>query len=247
MKEHCSGLIVENCPLFGIPTQIPFLDLTGNLEVRLPTKLGANKKIYWDLVEWFSVPANSGEETEKNAKSRSHQKKANRQRRRQRSPSTSSTEDASSAGYSNSSDSRSESDEATSISEEEITILPAKLKSRVSKTALRNRKQSRHPRKNSSSSSQMTVSGGAESNEGGINNSNDEEEGDNGDSDTSMNSDSQEYFEARDRWIASLYRFMDQRRTPINKAPSIANKDLDLYKLFRASKYNLIRSSPFIH
>nr|CAH8874476.1 unnamed protein product [Trichobilharzia regenti] len=40
-------------------------------------------------------------------------------------------------------------------------------------------------------------------------------------------------FEARDRWIAQLYRFMDERGTPINKAPSLANKDLDLYKLYK--------------
>ncbi|CAH8592181.1 unnamed protein product [Dicrocoelium dendriticum] len=40
-------------------------------------------------------------------------------------------------------------------------------------------------------------------------------------------------FEARDRWIAQLYRFMDEGGTPINKAPSLANKDLDLYKLYR--------------
>lgn len=42
-------------------------------------------------------------------------------------------------------------------------------------------------------------------------------------------------FEARDRWIAHLYRFMDERGTPINKAPSIANKDLNLYKLYKVS------------
>ncbi|CAH8873989.1 unnamed protein product [Trichobilharzia szidati] len=40
-------------------------------------------------------------------------------------------------------------------------------------------------------------------------------------------------FEARDRWIAQLYRFMDERGTPINKAPSLANKDLDLYRLYQ--------------
>ncbi|KAF8567954.1 hypothetical protein P879_03075 [Paragonimus westermani] len=40
-------------------------------------------------------------------------------------------------------------------------------------------------------------------------------------------------FEARDRWIAQLYRFMDEGGAPINKAPSLANKDLDLYKLYK--------------
>ncbi|TPP66306.1 AT-rich interactive domain-containing protein 4A [Fasciola gigantica] len=43
-------------------------------------------------------------------------------------------------------------------------------------------------------------------------------------------------FEARDRWIAQLYRFMDEGGTPINKAPCLANKDLDLYKLYRLVK-----------
>ncbi|KAL3317464.1 hypothetical protein Ciccas_003876 [Cichlidogyrus casuarinus] len=40
-------------------------------------------------------------------------------------------------------------------------------------------------------------------------------------------------FEERDRWIAYLFRFMDERGTPINKAPSVGNKDLDLYKLHK--------------
>lgn len=30
---------------------------------------------------------------------------------------------------------------------------------------------------------------------------------------------------------------MDDRGTPINKAPAIGNKDLDLYKLFKVSIY----------
>ena len=39
--------------------------------------------------------------------------------------------------------------------------------------------------------------------------------------------------EEKDHWIAQLYVFMDDHNTPINKAPSIANKDLDLYKLYQ--------------
>ena len=38
--------------------------------------------------------------------------------------------------------------------------------------------------------------------------------------------------EERDRFVAQLYGFMDERGTPLNKAPSIANKDLDLYRLY---------------
>ncbi|CAL8102979.1 unnamed protein product [Calicophoron daubneyi] len=52
------------------------------------------------------------------------------------------------------------------------------------------------------------------------------------DSDSSSSSSSVD-FEARDRWIAQLYSFMDEGGTPINKAPSLANKDLDLYRLYK--------------
>ena len=39
--------------------------------------------------------------------------------------------------------------------------------------------------------------------------------------------------EEKDRFVAQLYKFMDDRGTPINKAPVIGNRDLSLYKLFR--------------
>ncbi|RUS84764.1 hypothetical protein EGW08_007448 [Elysia chlorotica] len=42
-----------------------------------------------------------------------------------------------------------------------------------------------------------------------------------------------EPFEEKDRFVAQLYKFMDDRGTPINKAPCIGNKDLNLYRLFK--------------
>ncbi|XP_061389883.1 mucin-2 [Musca vetustissima] len=40
--------------------------------------------------------------------------------------------------------------------------------------------------------------------------------------------------EEKDRFVAQLYKYMDDRGTPLNKVPSIQNKDVDLYRLFRA-------------
>ena len=39
--------------------------------------------------------------------------------------------------------------------------------------------------------------------------------------------------ERRDRFVAQLYKFMDDRGTPINRAPTFAGSDLDLFHLFR--------------
>ncbi|XP_033735580.1 AT-rich interactive domain-containing protein 4B-like isoform X2 [Pecten maximus] len=39
--------------------------------------------------------------------------------------------------------------------------------------------------------------------------------------------------EEKDRFVAQLYKFMDDRGTPINKGPTLSNKDLNLYKLFK--------------
>ncbi|KER20133.1 hypothetical protein T265_11252 [Opisthorchis viverrini] len=55
-----------------------------------------------------------------------------------------------------------------------------------------------------------------------------EEESSSSSSPSDSDSSSSVDFEARDRWIAQLYRFMDEGGAPINKAPSLANKDLDL-------------------
>lgn len=39
--------------------------------------------------------------------------------------------------------------------------------------------------------------------------------------------------EEKDHFVAQLYKFMDDRGTPLNRNPTIANKDIDLYRLFR--------------
>jgi hypothetical protein len=39
--------------------------------------------------------------------------------------------------------------------------------------------------------------------------------------------------EEKDRFVAQLYKFMDERGTPINKTPNVGGKDLDLYNLYR--------------
>lgn len=47
-------------------------------------------------------------------------------------------------------------------------------------------------------------------------------------------SDDEEAREEKDHFVAQLYKFMDDRGTPINKAPAVNNRDLDLYRLFNA-------------
>ena len=39
--------------------------------------------------------------------------------------------------------------------------------------------------------------------------------------------------EEKDRFVAQLYKFMDDRGTPINKGPVIGSRDLNLYRLFK--------------
>ncbi|XP_018568541.1 AT-rich interactive domain-containing protein 4B isoform X2 [Anoplophora glabripennis] len=39
--------------------------------------------------------------------------------------------------------------------------------------------------------------------------------------------------EEKDRFVAQLYKFMDDAGTPLNKTPTIAAKDIDLHRLFR--------------
>ncbi|XP_053407670.1 AT-rich interactive domain-containing protein 4B-like isoform X2 [Mercenaria mercenaria] len=46
-------------------------------------------------------------------------------------------------------------------------------------------------------------------------------------------SDDDEISEEKDRFVAQLYKFSDDRGTPINKGPSLGTKDLNLYKLFK--------------
>ncbi|KAL7744957.1 hypothetical protein ACLKA6_007228 [Drosophila palustris] len=40
--------------------------------------------------------------------------------------------------------------------------------------------------------------------------------------------------EEKDLFVAQLYKYMDDRGTPLNKVPSIQSRDVDLYRLFRA-------------
>ncbi|XP_050531327.1 AT-rich interactive domain-containing protein 4B-like isoform X2 [Daktulosphaira vitifoliae] len=48
----------------------------------------------------------------------------------------------------------------------------------------------------------------------------------------SDNSD-EESIEEKDHFVAQLFKFMDDRGTPLNQAPMINEKDVDLYKLFK--------------
>lgn len=58
----------------------------------------------------------------------------------------------------------------------------------------------------------------------------------NSDSDRELDSDSSddEPREEKDHFVAQLYKFMDDRGTPINNCPMIGSEDIDLYRLFRA-------------
>ncbi|XP_076235160.1 AT-rich interaction domain hat-trick [Calliopsis andreniformis] len=58
----------------------------------------------------------------------------------------------------------------------------------------------------------------------------------NSDSDGDLDSDSSddEPREEKDHFVAQLYKFMDDRGTPINNCPMIGSEDIDLYRLFRA-------------
>ena len=56
--------------------------------------------------------------------------------------------------------------------------------------------------------------------------------------------------EEKDRFVAQLYKFMDDRGTPINKCPQVGNRDLNLYRLFRLVQnlggYNRVRTDYII-
>ncbi|KZC11281.1 AT-rich interactive domain-containing protein 4B, partial [Dufourea novaeangliae] len=58
----------------------------------------------------------------------------------------------------------------------------------------------------------------------------------NSDTDGELDSDSSddEPREEKDHFVAQLYKFMDDRGTPINNCPMIGSEDIDLYRLFRA-------------
>ncbi|CAH1982016.1 unnamed protein product [Acanthoscelides obtectus] len=42
-----------------------------------------------------------------------------------------------------------------------------------------------------------------------------------------------ESYEEKDRFVAQLYKFMDDAGTPLNKTPVVAGRDIDLHRLFR--------------
>lgn len=48
-----------------------------------------------------------------------------------------------------------------------------------------------------------------------------------------LQSSDDEQSEEKDMFVAQLFKFMDERGTPINKAPLIGSRDLNLYRLFR--------------
>ncbi|CAJ0592161.1 unnamed protein product, partial [Cylicocyclus nassatus] len=52
-------------------------------------------------------------------------------------------------------------------------------------------------------------------------------------SETSESSGEEEYGEERDLFVAQLYKFQEERGTPINRAPILGGKDIDLYRFYR--------------
>ncbi|XP_037936803.1 serine-rich adhesin for platelets isoform X2 [Teleopsis dalmanni] len=75
----------------------------------------------------------------------------------------------------------------------------------------------------------------------GLSNSTSEE-----DEEVESDSSDDEPREEKDHFVAQLYKYMDDRGTPLNKVPSIQSKDVDLYRLFRAVQkrggYNRVTS-----
>ncbi|KAK7074649.1 DNA- binding [Halocaridina rubra] len=63
----------------------------------------------------------------------------------------------------------------------------------------------------------------------GMDVSDDDSDRDGSDSDSSDD----EPREEKDHFVAQLYKFMEECGTPINSGPTVGNKDLDLYKLFK--------------
>ncbi|KAK6042818.1 ARID/BRIGHT DNA binding domain protein, partial [Cooperia oncophora] len=57
------------------------------------------------------------------------------------------------------------------------------------------------------------------------------------DSSSSESSDEEEYGEERDLFVAQLYKFQEERGTPINRAPILGGKDIDLYRFYRVVQY----------
>ncbi|KAM3173092.1 hypothetical protein ACTXT7_013172 [Hymenolepis weldensis] len=182
----------------------------------------------------WNSDSTSDEDSGDRQKSRGNQKKKkvaiSRRKCRQRPDSSSSPSDHTPTDEL-SSESESGADSAVSEEDENASrpVVKRKCQARF-KPAKRARQQKKDSTAYSSSSSQATESGDDENSEGENDSTSDDEADESSDS---SDTGSKKFFEKRDIWIANLYNIMDQRRTPINKAPSIANKDLDLYKLFR--------------
>ena len=51
--------------------------------------------------------------------------------------------------------------------------------------------------------------------------------------------------EDKDHFVAQLYKYMEECNTPINKEPTVGNRDLDLYRLYKVSSEVCIDSSLF--
>ncbi|PIO55881.1 ARID/BRIGHT DNA binding domain protein, partial [Teladorsagia circumcincta] len=56
-------------------------------------------------------------------------------------------------------------------------------------------------------------------------------------SSSSESSDEEEYGEERDLFVAQLYKFQEERGTPINRAPILGGRDIDLYRFYRVVQY----------
>ena len=69
-----------------------------------------------------------------------------------------------------------------------------------------------------------------------------------GESDCSSSSDDVPA-EEKDRFVAQLFKFMDESATPMNKVPAINKVDLDLHKFFITVKkfggYNRVSQTQF--
>lgn len=61
-----------------------------------------------------------------------------------------------------------------------------------------------------------------------------------GDANSESESDSDDDYpsEEKDRFVAQLYKFMDERGTPMNRVPAVAKIDLDLHKFFVVVRKN---------
>lgn len=50
---------------------------------------------------------------------------------------------------------------------------------------------------------------------------------------SSLQSSDEEQSDEKDMFVAQLFKFMDERGTPINRAPMVGSRELDVYRLYR--------------